>query len=117
MAGVCAAPLLAAARATAPDDENPFILELHGPEGYSTRDVQHAFEEAAGGKVAVKLVQGDQLERFFAQAFEELMASLFVEMTKGFLPGGVAEKDINDGVRVRRGKDTLNETVRRMWGK
>ncbi|KAK8036933.1 hypothetical protein PG991_001247 [Apiospora marii] len=98
---VCAAQLLAAGSA-APGDENPFIFDLHGPESYSTRDVQRAFEEATGKRIEVKLVQDDQLQGFFRQAFKEPMTSLFVEMTRSFLPGGVAEKDMNEGARIRR---------------
>ncbi|KAK7949057.1 uncharacterized protein PG986_009943 [Apiospora aurea] len=113
---ICAAQLLAAGSVAVPGDENPFIFDLHGPESYSTRDVQEAFEDAMGKQVGVELVQDDQLVGFFAQAFKEPMASLFVEMTRSFLPGGVTEKGMNEGTRIRRGKDTLSETVRRMLG-
>ncbi|KAK8039870.1 hypothetical protein PG993_008281 [Apiospora rasikravindrae] len=100
---ICAAQLLADGSAASVDGDP-----------YSTRDVQQAFEAATGKTVEVKLVQDDQLPGFFAQAFKEPMASLFVEMTRSFLPGGVAAKDMNQGAQIRRGKDTLNETVRRM---
>ncbi|KAK8093693.1 hypothetical protein PG997_000378 [Apiospora hydei] len=113
---ICAAQLLAAGSAAPTGDENPFIFDLHGPESYSARDVQRAFEDAMGKKVEVELVQDDQLHGFFAKALKEPMASLFVEMTRSFLPGGFAEKDMNEGARIQRGKDTLGETVRRMLG-
>lgn len=102
----CAAQLLSAGSPLR-SGENPYIVGLHGPEGYSTQDVQPALEHATGNRVEARLVQDDQLEDFFAQAFEEPMASLFVEMTRSFLPGGVAEKDMNGVARVQRGEDTL----------
>ncbi|KAK8134795.1 hypothetical protein PG984_006807 [Apiospora sp. TS-2023a] len=110
----CATQLLAAG--SAPGGESPYTFDLHGPESFSTRDVQRAFEETTGKEIEVRLVQDDQLHAFFGQAFQEPMASLFVEMTRSLLPGGVAEKDMNEGGRILRGKDTLSETVKRMLG-
>lgn len=102
---ICAAQLLAAG--SAPGSENPLVFDLHGPESYSTRDVQMALEDGTGKEIEAKLVQDDQLQDFFEKAFKEPMASLFVEMTRSFLPGGLAEKAMND---------TLSETVKRMLG-
>ncbi|KAF6831891.1 NmrA family protein [Colletotrichum musicola] len=107
----CAAQILAAG---SPLSENPYIFDLHGPETYSTQDVQKALEEATGKDVEARVVEDDQLEGFFAEAFKPPMAGMFVEMTRSFLPRGVGEKDMNKGFRVQRGRDTLGEVLKRM---
>ncbi|KAK8863361.1 NmrA family protein [Apiospora arundinis] len=113
----CAAQLLAAGSSSDGAGEgSPYVFDLHGPKYYSTQDVKQAFEDATGKIIEVKLVQDDQLDGFYAQAFKEPMAGLFTEMTRSFLPGGVAEKEMNEGARIQRGDDTLDMAVKRMLG-
>lgn len=107
----CAAQALAAG---SPLNDNPYIFDLHGPGSYSTQDVQKLFEKAIGKDVEVRLVQNDQLESYFARMFQPPMAELFVEMTRSFLPGGIAVEDMHEGSRIQRGKDTLNDALGRM---
>ncbi|KAJ0374830.1 hypothetical protein COL26b_006995 [Colletotrichum chrysophilum] len=109
----CAAQALAAG---SPLGENPYVFDLHGPDTYSTEDVRQAFEERIGTGVEAKLVEGVQLEEFFGEIFRPPMAGMFVEMTRSFLPGGVAIEEIVEGSRVQRGKTTLSEAVERMMG-
>ncbi|KAI8208563.1 Heterokaryon incompatibility protein 6, OR allele [Colletotrichum sp. SAR 10_76] len=109
----CAAQALAAG---SPLGENPYVFDLHGPDTYSTEDVRMVFEGRIGTAVEAKLVEGVQLEEFFGEIFRPPMAGMFVEMTKSFLPGGVAVEEIVEGSRVQRGKTTLSEAVERMMG-
>ncbi|KAF4869988.1 hypothetical protein CGCSCA1_v010907 [Colletotrichum siamense] len=109
----CAAQALAAG---SPLGENPYVFDLHGPDTYSTEDVRKVFEGRIGTAVEAKLVEGVQLEEFFGEIFRPPMAGMFVEMTKSFLPGGVAVEEIVEGSRVQRGKTTLSEAVERMMG-
>ncbi|KAI8261339.1 Heterokaryon incompatibility protein 6, OR allele [Colletotrichum sp. SAR11_239] len=109
----CAAQALAAG---SPLGENPYVFDLHGPDTYSTEDVRKVFEGRIGTAVEAKLVEGVQLEEFFGEIFRPPMAGMFVEMTKSFLPGGVAVEEIVEGARVQRGKTTLSEAVERMMG-
>ncbi|KAL0940315.1 NmrA family protein [Colletotrichum truncatum] len=107
----CAAQALAAGSALR---KSPYIFELHGPDAYSTNDVKKAFEESIGKTVEVKLVEDDQLEEFFAQAFQPPMSGLFVEMTRSFLPGGIAAAEVAEGSGVQRGEESLNEAIGKM---
>ncbi|KAF5510431.1 hypothetical protein CGCS363_v003862 [Colletotrichum siamense] len=109
----CAAQALAAG---SPLGENPYVFDLHGPDTYSTEDVRKVFEGRIGTGVEAKLVEGVQLEEFFGEIFRPPMAGMFVEMTRSFLPGGVAVEEIVEGARVQRGKTTLSEAVERMMG-
>ncbi|KAJ4997647.1 hypothetical protein K4K48_006670 [Colletotrichum sp. SAR 10_66] len=109
----CAAQALAAG---SPLGENPYVFDLHGPDTYSTEDVRKVFEGRIGTGVEAKLVEGVQLEEFFGEIFRPPMAGMFVEMTRSFLPGGVAVEEIVEGSRVQRGKTTLSEAVERMMG-
>ncbi|KAF9874463.1 NmrA family protein [Colletotrichum karsti] len=106
----CAAQVLAAG---SPLSYNPYIFDLHGPEAYSTRDLQKVFEDKLGKPVQAKLVTDDQLEGFFAQAFQPPVDGMFVEMTRSFLPGGIAV-DMMEGSRVQRGRVTLSEAIGKM---
>ncbi|KAI8261398.1 Heterokaryon incompatibility protein 6, OR allele [Colletotrichum sp. SAR 10_98] len=109
----CAAQALAAG---SPLGENPYVFDLHGPDTYSTEDVRKVFEGRIGTGVEAKLIEGVQLEEFFGEIFRPPMAGMFVEMTRSFLPGGVAAEEIVEGARVQRGKTTLSEAVERMMG-
>ncbi|KAF3805461.1 hypothetical protein GCG54_00002806 [Colletotrichum gloeosporioides] len=109
----CAAQALAAG---SPLGENPYVFDLHGPDTYSTEDVRSIFEGRIGTSVEAKLVEGVQLEEFFGEIFLPPMAGMFAEMTRSFLPGGVAVEEIVEGSRVQRGKTTLSEAVERMMG-
>ncbi|KAE9576534.1 hypothetical protein CGCF415_v002000 [Colletotrichum fructicola] len=109
----CAAQALAAG---SPLGENPYVFDLHGPDTYSTEDVRKVFEGRIGTGVEAKLIEGVQLEEFFGEIFRPPMAGMFVEMTRSFLPGGVAVEEIVEGARVQRGKTTLSEAVERMMG-
>ncbi|KAI8274385.1 hypothetical protein K4K60_009787 [Colletotrichum sp. SAR11_57] len=109
----CAAQALAAG---SPLGENPYVFDLHGPDTYSTEDVRKVFEGRIGTGVEAKLIEGVQLEEFFGEIFRPPIAGMFVEMTRSFLPGGVAVEEIVEGARVQRGKTTLSEAVERMMG-
>ncbi|WQF82490.1 Putative NAD(P)-binding domain, NAD(P)-binding domain superfamily [Colletotrichum destructivum] len=94
---------------------NPHVFDLQGPRSYSTRDVQRAFEAATGRRrVEIRMVEHGQLEGFFAQVFREPMASMFAEMTRSFLPGGIMAADAYEGTDVQRGTETLEKIVREM---
>ncbi|KZL83190.1 hypothetical protein CI238_04543 [Colletotrichum incanum] len=105
----CAAQVLGAG---SPLRYNPYIFDLQGPQWYSPRDVQRAFEAVMGKQVELRVVEDEQLEGFFAQAFKEPMAGMFVEMTRSFLPGGIMAADTYEGFKVHRMTDTLEEVVR-----
>ncbi|KAK2023524.1 NAD(P)-binding protein [Colletotrichum zoysiae] len=105
----CAAQVLGVG---SPLPHNPHAVDLQGPRSYSTRDVRRAFEAALDKEVEVRLVRDEELEGFFAQAFEEPMAGMFVEMTRSFLPGGILAAERYGGFKVQRGTDILEEVVR-----
>ncbi|GKT52286.1 uncharacterized protein ColSpa_12467 [Colletotrichum spaethianum] len=107
----CAAQVLAAG---SPLRRNPRVFDLLGPRPYSARDVQRAIEAVLQKEVELRVVEDEQLEGFFAQVFREPMAGMFVEMTRSYLPGGIIEADMYEGLRVWRGTDTLEEVVREL---
>lgn len=92
--------------------DSPYIYELHGPKDYDPRDVQAALSKAMGRDVAIKSVEKHQLPEFFARVFPPKVASAFVEMTVGFLPGGkmILEPDAVDR-EVVRGTTRLDEAL------
>ncbi|KAK2004318.1 NAD(P)-binding protein [Colletotrichum falcatum] len=106
----CAAQVLGTGSSPLP--HNPHTFDLQGPRPYSTRNVQRAFEAALEEEVELRLVRDEQLEGFFARAFQEPMAGMLAEMTRSFLPGGILAADTYGGFKVRRGTDTLEEVVR-----
>lgn len=102
-----------AAQLTKPSVPNtkPQILELHGPEPYTPYDVQKAFSRALNKNVAVKPVERQELAAFYANVFPPQIVDEWVEMATSFLPGGIAEKDVNKptDAEVVQGKTTLFE--------
>ncbi|KAJ4129275.1 hypothetical protein NW768_007810 [Fusarium equiseti] len=87
----------------------PYICELHGPEPYTPLDVQQTFSQVLNKDVQVKAIVKDELKDFFSQIFALQIVDEWVEMTRSFLPGGVAEKDLSkpSDVDVIRGETTL----------
>ncbi|PLB36915.1 NAD(P)-binding protein [Aspergillus candidus] len=92
--------------------ESPYIFELHGPKTYSVLDVQRAFQDATGKDVAVRPVEKQDLSAFFGRFLPPALVGPFVEMTVGFLPGGVMVQG-NAGVekRVKKGRMGLGEVI------
>ncbi|PKY01179.1 NAD(P)-binding protein [Aspergillus campestris IBT 28561] len=103
----CAAHLL-----TPTLPESPYIFELHGPKPYSVLDVQRAFKDATGKDVAVRPVEKQDLPAFFGQFLPPALVGPFVEMTVGFLPGGVMAQGNPDAEkRVQRGRTGLGDVI------
>ena len=99
--------------------KRPYVIEVHGPRDYTVKDVQKAFEEAAGHAVEVRPVAKDKLATFFGQFLPEASVGPFVEMTLSFLPGGIlankARLGASTDARVYRGRIDLVEAIRRMY--
>lgn len=91
--------------------ESPYIYELHGPRSYTSRDVQKAFESAAGKAVELKPVDKADLTPFFAKFMPGPLVQPFVEMTLSFLPGGVAVQDPGAVTKKQRGSTDLDEVL------
>ena len=89
----------------------PYICELHGPKPYTPLDVQETFSQVLKKNVQVKAIEKDELEGFFGQIFAPQIVDEWVEMSKSFLPGGIAEKDLSkpSDVDVICGRTTLKE--------
>ncbi|RYP61498.1 hypothetical protein DL769_007680 [Monosporascus sp. CRB-8-3] len=94
---------------------NPEIIDLYGPEWYSTRDVQKAFEHVTGKSIEVRLVEKNQLADFFAQFLPSNLVGYYTEMTLSILPGGLLEAEAKSLHNARRGQDTLVDAFKRMW--
>ncbi|RYP40461.1 hypothetical protein DL767_001697 [Monosporascus sp. MG133] len=103
-------PLLTRGSAT-----NPQIIDLYGPEWYSTRDVQKAFEHVTGKSIEVRLVEKNNLADFFAQFLPNSLVGYYTEMTLSILPGGLLEAEAKSLHNARRGQDTLVDAFKRMW--
>ncbi|RFN52698.1 hypothetical protein FIE12Z_3041 [Fusarium flagelliforme] len=89
--------------------KKPYVCELHGPQPYTPLDVQETFSQVLKKDVQVKAVEKDELKGFFGQIFAPQIVDEWVEMTRSFLPGGIAEKDLSkpSDVDVIRGETTL----------
>jgi len=89
----------------------PYICELHGPQPYTPLDVQKTFSQVLKKHVDVKALEKDELKGFFGQIFAPQIVDEWVEMTRSFLPGGIAEKDLSkpSHVDVIRGETALKE--------
>ncbi|KXH65198.1 hypothetical protein CNYM01_08133 [Colletotrichum nymphaeae SA-01] len=98
---------------SSPMRHNPYIFNLYGPTSYSTKDVHRAVEDLTFkyNKVKVTLVEDEQLEDFFAQSYRPPTAELFVEMTRGLLPGGIVAGNMREGHLLQRGSETLREVI------
>ncbi|KAE8378623.1 hypothetical protein BDV26DRAFT_261220 [Aspergillus bertholletiae] len=97
--------------------ESPYIVEVHGPRPYTSKDVQRAFEEAVGKDVELRLVEKKDLSQFFAAFLPKNTAEAFTEMTTAFLPGGVmanAYVENSSSARIWRGKTELNDAIREL---
>ncbi|PIG89553.1 hypothetical protein AARAC_009829 [Aspergillus arachidicola] len=97
--------------------ERPYIVDVHGPRSYTSKDVQKAFEEAIGKEVELRLVERKDLSQFFAGFLPKNVAEAFTEMTDAFLPGGImapANTENSNSDRVWRGKTELREAIREL---
>jgi uncharacterized protein YbjT (DUF2867 family) len=92
---------------TAPLKSNPYIFELHGPRLYSSIDTQKAFSEAAGREIELRSVPKEGLLEFFGHFLGPLRAQTYVDMTVGFLPGGIIYENPQPTAEVRKGKTEL----------
>ncbi|KAA8644211.1 hypothetical protein EYZ11_012550 [Aspergillus tanneri] len=97
--------------------ESPYIYELYGPRLYTPRDVQAAFQQAAGKDVEIKPVEKSELREFFGKVLPPSLADGFTEMTVSFLPGGVMTQDVLDKFNpiVKRGKTELVEVIGELY--
>jgi uncharacterized protein YbjT (DUF2867 family) len=89
----------------------PYICELHGPQPYTPLDVQDTFSQVLQKDVQIKAIEKDELKDFFSPIFAPQIVDEWVEMTRSFLPGGIAAKDLSkpSDVDVVYGKTTLKE--------
>ncbi|RYP01582.1 hypothetical protein DL763_000113 [Monosporascus cannonballus] len=94
---------------------NPQIIDFQGPEWYSTRDVQKAFEQVTGKSIEVRLVEKNNLADYFSQFLPSNLASSYTEMSLSMLPGGLVEGETKKLHNARRGQDTLVDAFKRMW--
>ncbi|KAK5996840.1 hypothetical protein PT974_02185 [Cladobotryum mycophilum] len=96
------------------DSSGPFIFDLHGPQEYSSLDVQAAFSSALGKKVELRAVERDGLHGYFAQVFPPAHVDLWVEMSLSFLPGGILAPDKNDydNKPIVHGRTELLEAIK-----
>lgn len=76
-------------------------------------DVQRAFQDATGKDVAVRPVEKHDLPAFFGKFLPPALVGPFVEMTVGFLPGGVMVRGDDRAVekRVQRGRTGLEDVI------
>ncbi|KAK4454489.1 hypothetical protein QBC34DRAFT_393528 [Podospora aff. communis PSN243] len=98
---------------TAPLKSNPYIFELHGPRFYSSIDVQKAFSEAAGKEIELRSVPKEGLLEFFGHFLGPVRAQEYVDMTLGFLPGGIMYEDPQPTGEIRKGKTELVDVFKR----
>ncbi|RYO88894.1 hypothetical protein DL764_008662 [Monosporascus ibericus] len=108
----CAKELLGTGSGSA---TNPQIIDLQGPDWYSTRDVQKAFEHVTGKSIEVRLVEKDKLADFFAQFLPSSLVGDYTEMSLSILPGGLLDAEAKTLQNARRGQDTLVDAFKRMW--
>ncbi|RYP43755.1 hypothetical protein DL768_009710 [Monosporascus sp. mg162] len=101
---ICEEPLPPLTRGSA---TNSRIIDLQGPEWYSTRDVQKAFEHVTGKSVEARLVEKNKLADFFAQFLPSSLVGYYTEMTLSILPGGLLDAEAKNLHNARRGQDTL----------
>ncbi|KAI9164202.1 hypothetical protein HJFPF1_05842 [Paramyrothecium foliicola] len=97
------------------DGPSPKIVDLQGPEQYSSNDVKKAFEEVTGKSIELRLVPKDQLHSFFSKGLPATIVDDFVEMTESFLPGGITEEDMKPTKDTQFGKDTLVDSFKNMF--
>ncbi|EQB50114.1 hypothetical protein CGLO_10492 [Colletotrichum gloeosporioides Cg-14] len=109
---ICATELLATGDGTR---EYPQIINVQGPERYSTKDVKDALESIVGKGVEVRPVDKDALPSFFGQVLPSHLVPEFVEMTTSMLPGGVLEIESAAITDWRVGKESLVAALTRMW--
>ncbi|PWY96140.1 NAD(P)-binding protein [Aspergillus sclerotioniger CBS 115572] len=99
--------------------KHPYVIEVQGPQDHTVKDVQKAFEEAAGHAVEVRPVEKARLATFFGQFLPDASVGPFVEMTISFLPGGIlarkADNNSSKDVRLYRGRTDLGEAIGRMY--
>ncbi|KAI5458281.1 hypothetical protein BGZ63DRAFT_456906 [Mariannaea sp. PMI_226] len=93
-----------------PPTAKPHIIELRGPEDYSSLDVQQAFSDVLKKQVDVKAVEKEGLDEFFGAIFPPSVAKDWTEMTLAFLPGGILYKNPPTD-EVVRGETTLDEAI------
>ncbi|RGP81293.1 hypothetical protein FLONG3_437 [Fusarium longipes] len=108
----CAVKLLATGSGTR---EHPQIINLEGPERYSTTDVRIALESIIGKSIQVRSVEKDALPGFFGQVLPPHLVPEFVEMTTSMLPGGVLESEIRRITDWKIGKESLLTALTHMW--
>lgn len=95
----------------------PYIFELHGPRNYSSIDVQYAWAQAAGKPtVELRPIEREGLVEFFGTFLGPVRAQKYAEMTLGFLPGGIIERDPEPTGEVRKGKTELVEVFKELLG-
>lgn len=90
----------------------PYTFELHGPRGYTSKDVHAAFNAALGKEVGMELVPPEGLADYFGTFLPPDDVPLFVDMTKGFLPGGVMLSPNKPAINIVRGKTDLNDAIK-----
>lgn len=109
----CAKELLS----TSTPKTTPYIFELHGPRKYSSVDVQHAWAQAAGKPtIDLRPVEKEGLAEFFGTFLGPVRAQKYAEMTLGFAPGGIIERDPEPTGEVRKGKTELVEVFKQLLG-
>lgn len=89
----------------------PYILELHGPQAYTSLDVKNALSKVLDKDVEVRAVEKQDLPAFFGKIFPPQIVNEWVEMYSCLLPGGIAEMDLTKPgeVDIVRGKTELIE--------
>jgi hypothetical protein len=100
---------------TTPLKSSPYAFELHGPM-YSSVDVQRAWSEAAGKQVEMREIPKEGLAEYFGAFLPPVRVKGYVEMSLGFLPGGIMYEDPQPTGEVRKGKTELVEVFKQLLG-
>ena len=108
----CANALLEDASATAPGLRE---VKLLGPRLYSSLDIKQAVEEITGKKADMKVVEKEDLPRWFENFVPKSYAQESAELVISMLPGGIlAEEDVMYTDDTVRGKLEMVDALRRV---
>ncbi|KAF4461430.1 NAD(P)H azoreductase [Fusarium albosuccineum] len=96
---------------------SPHYFKLFGPQLYSSRDLKNAVEEVTGKEVELKLVEKDELPKFWSHMLPEAYVQDFVGMTSAILPDGIISKDFVYDDNTIAGKVKFVDALRQMYTK
>ncbi len=93
----------------------PYVTELHGPQWYSSYDVQNAFMRVAGKQVYIELVEKDDLADRLKEIYPPDIAGAIVDTEVAFLSGGIINDSLDQAQNLRKGTVELVDVVKNMY--